>query len=58
MRKRMERKLVLSKDTLRNIGAGAQAPGAGFGGGTGSCLTCYFSCVERCDTNFQCPAAD
>jgi hypothetical protein len=54
----MERKLVLSKDTLRKIGAGTQEPGAGFGGGTLSCLTCYFSCAERCDTNFQCPAAD
>jgi hypothetical protein len=56
MRKKNQ-KLVLSKETLRNIAAGTKE-GAGFGGGTGSCLTCYFSCVERCDTNLQCPAAD
>ena len=56
--KRTNQKLVLSKETLRNIGAGTQVPGAGFGGGSLSCLTCYFSCAERCDTNFQCPAVD
>ena len=57
MTKRKSLKLVLSKETLRNIGGGSvKEPGAGFGGGGSlSCLTCYFSCAERCDTNFQCP---
>lgn len=55
MKKRTQRKLELSKDTLSIVVAGATAPAAGIGGGGSlSCLTCYFSCAAACDTNFQC----
>ncbi|HEX2644762.1 MAG TPA: hypothetical protein VHU81_17325 [Thermoanaerobaculia bacterium] len=52
MKKRSPRKLELSKETLNVVAAGTREIG---GGGTGSCLTCYFSCAVACDTNFQCP---
>lgn len=54
MKKRTNRKLELSKETLHVMAGGKEAPG----GGSLSCLTCYFSCAERCDTNFQCPAQE
>jgi hypothetical protein len=59
MKKKAQRKLELSKETLHVMVAGAQLPGREIGGGgTASCLTCYFSCAVACDTNFQCPAAN
>ena len=52
--KRKNLKLALSKETLRHIGAGAKDLGVDFAAGTGTCNTCFFSCGEPCDTNFQC----
>jgi hypothetical protein len=55
MKKRTPRKLELSKETLHVTGGVTSAPGREIGGGgTLSCLTCYFSCGQPCDTNFQC----
>ncbi|HEX2224602.1 MAG TPA: hypothetical protein VHN15_10390 [Thermoanaerobaculia bacterium] len=55
MKKRTHRKLELSKETLHITSGSVSLPGKEIGGeGTLSCLTCYFSCAERCDTNFQC----
>lgn len=53
MKKRSPRKLELSKETLHITAAATKSPGLE-GGGTGSCLTCYFSCAVACDTNFHC----
>ncbi len=55
MKKKSPRKLELTKETLSVTVAGLQAPDREIGGGgTGSCLTCYFSCAAACDTNFHC----
>lgn len=54
MKKRTQRKLELSKETLHVTGGVTAVPGKEIGGGTGSCLTCYFSCAVACDTNFHC----
>ena len=53
MKKRTQRKLELSKETLHVVAAGARETDVG-GGGSLSCLTCYFSCAAACDSNFQC----
>jgi hypothetical protein len=55
MKKRSPRKLELTRETLSVTVAGLQSPGREIGGGGSlSCLTCYFSCAAACDTNFQC----
>lgn len=56
MKKRTQRKLELSKETLHVTGGSVALPGKEIGGGEGtlSCLTCYFSCAAACDSNFQC----
>lgn len=54
MKKRTQRKLELSKETLHITGAATTVPGKEIGEGTLSCLTCYFSCAQACDTNFHC----